>query len=1070
MIAVLAAKPQPDEAIAEVDSTLQGLLAGTTLPVSLPLVKKPRPHQIEALDRIDAALATYNRAKVIKACGTGKTLTELWTIERRDARLSIVFFPSLGLLSQTFREWRAQQAGPIPFRHICVCSDETVDAPGVEGDVEGLRGDHIHLDPLTEHFKACTDPAEVRRFLMAASAFQGGKGVPRSIVFCTYASAPVVALAMRNMPSMGDARAPFDLRPFDLGIFDEAHKTVGAEGKRNAFALEDANLPIAERLFFTATQKIVTAAATPEDPGASRVISMDDHSLYGDVAYQLGFAKAARRGLITRFQVVASFVNDASLTPEELASPDARRIADTRALQLAMNELDARKAITFHSRVDEAMTFARSIGAPSAAGHGHESTRMPAFHVNGDMKSAERDHLLASFGKAESGVMTNATCLTEGIDVPTVDMVAFMDPRQDVVGIAQAAGRAMRTSPGKDIGYILVPLRVDLAGAETVEQAIDRGNFHQIMRVLRALTENDDAEESWATRVRGALEGNADNPPLLKLMGFGGPNAPSSADVERIREAISTRILFGDDDERFEQWARELETFKAVNGHCDVPQSYPGGLGKWAGNQRSRAKTPGYREDRRSRLESLGFNFQLDHLEQAFQKGFSRWKAFKDANGREPVQSSKDPEESKIGHWVSALRCLAKRHNFQDERRAQLDALGFVWVVRDPVATEVAKLVELEVFRKEHGHCDVPAKYRGGLGRWVRRQRFDARLPGYPEELRARLNAMGFSWSYQDGITERRLEELVAFKRTHGHCNVAGSYPGGLGVWVIHQRSSARKFGYSEELRSRLNEMGFVWNPLNDNGSRRFEELAAFKKEHGHCRVPQNYPGGLGAWVAQQRARAKKPGYPDERRAELDAMGFEWAFSGAAAEQQWFEELEAFKKVNGHCNVPVSYPGGLGKWVNRQRTTAKDSDYPESRRVRLDALGFSWSFRDAVLERWVEELAEFKRKHGHCSVPKDHPGGLGIWVMNQRVAARKPGYSHERRARLDAMGFVWGFRASQDKSAELGLDPILQIIQMEPIRNGVPQPECAVAEESVSCADEYDDSSGESPSDVDSPS
>lgn len=975
-------------------------------------MKQPREHQIEARKGIDEALEAANRAKVIMACGTGKTLAELWAIESRDAKLSIVFFPSLGLLSQTFHEWREQQSGSTAFRHICVCSDESVDELPA-GGLSDLNDDHVHFDSEAQEFKACTDPAEVRRFLVAASSNTADGDQPRSIVFCTYASAPVVGEAMRGGAGDRDVSNTFDIRPFDLGIFDEAHKTVGVQGKRNAFALQDSNLPIKKRLFFTATQKIITADATPDDPDASRVISMDDEALYGDVAYHLGFGEAARRGLISRFQVVASFVNDATLTPEELASPDAKRIADTRALQLAMTELGARKAITFHSRVDDATAFTDGLNSWSSTA---DTQGMPAFHVNGGMKSAERDRILAKFGQADTGVMTNATCLTEGIDVPTVDMVAFMDPRQDMVSIAQAAGRAMRNSPGKDLGYVLVPLRVDLAGAETVEQAIDRGNFHQIMHVLRALTEDEESNETWASRLRGSLNQQGDNPPLLRLVGFGDANAPGFVDMHRIRAAISTRILYGDDDARFEQWALQLEAFVDEHGHCEVPKHHPGGLRRWTENQRNRALKDDYPGWRRARLETLGFNFVWDYKDKAFQKEYETWKAFKELHGREPASSSDNAIEKSAGAWAVRVRVAAKRPSFPENRRALLEANGFVWVARDPEATTEEKLRELEAYKIAHGHCNVPAKYRGGLGRWVRRQRYDAKQAGYPDDLRARLDALGFVWNLRDAPAERHLDNLATFKRKHGHCNVPQNYPEGLGTWVSSQRIDAKMPGYSEELRARLDAMGFMWDPRKDRESSRLAELADFHNTHGHWNVPMAHPGGLGIWTSQQRQKSLLPGYPKDRRARLNAMGFDWEFTKDAAEEEWFRKLEEFKAANGHCNVPVNHPSGLGRWVNSQRSTCNKPNYPDARRARLDALGFIWSYREALFDGWVVKLEEFKLTHGHCNVPQTYPGGLGIWVSNQRREAKKDGYPQERRERLDTIGFIWSVRDAPDRA------------------------------------------------------
>jgi len=803
--------------------------------------KKPLPHQLEALYGISQALATSSRTKVIQACGTGKTLVAMWAVEQHKAKTAIIFVPSLALLAQTYRAWRAENTFPGGFRHMCVCSDRSVDA----GD-----DDVVLSDEERREFRASTDPAVVRAFLDGAPQGEAGLAAPVSVIFCTYDSAAVVGEALRGLSHVDAASS------IDVAIFDEAHKTVGADDKRNAFALSDRNLPIRKRLFFTATEKLVEAAASVEDAADGRVVSMDNESLYGPTAYKLGFAEAAERGLITPFQVVASYVNDARLSMQELASPQARMIADTRALLHAMKVTGARKVITFHSRVADARAFAA------------EMTRIegiPTFHVNGEMNSGERDRQLEHFGQASNGIMTNARCLTEGIDVPTVDMVAFMDPKESSTDIVQAGGRALRIAPGKSLGYMFVPLHTDLAGGETVEQAIERGDFRQVMEVLRSLTENDGVPVPWSTRLRGSLEMNNGREPLLRVIAEG-IGADDDVDAQRLVAAISARIL---DFVRtgFDARVRELLAFKMEHGHCNVPKRHPGGLGKWAQNQRTAAKQPGY----------------------------------------------------------------------PDERRKKLDATGFEWNTLD--SREDRQFRRLESFRQEHGHCRVPYDLPI-LGVWVQTQRQAAKRPGYPEERRVRLNAMGFVWAVADEHEEQRLEELAEFSRKHGHCNVP-TRQAPLGGWVSKQRTAAKKPGYSEELRVRLDAMGFNWDIFDVIEDQRVTELAAFKREYGHCNVHAKYPGGLGGWVSNQRQAAKKQGYPEDRRARLDAMGFVWAAIDAK-EEQWLKELEVFRQLNGHCNVPQS-AGGLGGWVGSQRQMAKKPGYSEDRRARLDAMGFEWT-------------------------------------------------------------------------------------------------------------------------------
>ena len=152
-----------------------------------PQIREPRPHQKAALADIERELSDHDRATVVMACGTGKTLVSLWATEKAQPKRVLVLVPSLNLLRQTLHEWAKWTNWRERFRYLCVCSDPKV-AKGI---------DEIEVRPEDADFPVRTDPAIVGRFLD-----QAGDAV--SVVFCTYQSAPVVGEAMKG-------RQPFDL-------------------------------------------------------------------------------------------------------------------------------------------------------------------------------------------------------------------------------------------------------------------------------------------------------------------------------------------------------------------------------------------------------------------------------------------------------------------------------------------------------------------------------------------------------------------------------------------------------------------------------------------------------------------------------------------------------------------------------------------------------------------------------------------------------------------------------------------------------------------------------------------
>src|SRR6266496_1815130 len=410
--------------------------------------KLPQPHQQEALGSLVPALRAQDRVSAIMACGTGKTLVALWTAERLKCSTVLVLVPSLALLRQTVHEWLHETSWP-KLAYFCVCSD-----PTVAQDVDALTASQSDLD-----FEVSTDSASVRQFLDAP--FDGTK-----VVFSTYQSAGVVGRAMRT----GEQ--------FDIGVFDEAHKTAGREGRNYAFALEDSNIAIRKRLFITATPRHYNPHKRNQAGEAQLVFSMDNPQVYGQQAFILTFGEAAEREIICGYKVIISVITSDTVTNELLRRGEvlvggdsirARQVANQIALRDAINKYDVKKIFTFHKTVRSAASF---VSKGSEGINSHVAT-FSAYHVNGEMPTAHRERLMRSFRQASRAIMSNARCLTEGVDVPAVDMVAFLSPRRSRVDIVQATGRAMRRSPGKALGYVLVPLYVELTAGESGEEAVE---------------------------------------------------------------------------------------------------------------------------------------------------------------------------------------------------------------------------------------------------------------------------------------------------------------------------------------------------------------------------------------------------------------------------------------------------------------------------------------------------------------------------------------------------------------------------------------------------------------------
>ena len=484
-----------------------------------------REHQQQAIDqthayfKIDEATGqpAHTRGKLIMACGTGKTFTSLRIAENETGGRGLVLFlvPSIALLGQTLRSWLQQALEPMMA--VCICSD-----PQVSKQTEKNDNDTTSVVDLA--LPASTDVPSIVKQLQHARR-HNAEGL--TVVFSTYQSIDVISRAQQQLLKETDDA----FGTFDLIICDEAHRTTGVTLKdetESAFVRVHNNdfLRAVRRIYMTATPRLYTDETKKRAEENSAVLcSMDDRSMYGDEIYRIGFGEAVKQELLSDYKVLILAVGEKDITPtlqNALTREDGTIDADDPSKLIGCINALSKKVLGADEEfvkgsdplpMRRAVAFCSSIKASKAISNAftdykdlymediREEDRatmvdVVAHHVDGSMSATKRDEELMWLkeqpeNERECRMLTNARCLSEGVDVPSLDAVVFISPKNSQVDVVQSVGRVMRRSEGKKYGYIIIPVVVP-ADAEGDKVLENHPNFKVVWTVLNALRAHDD--------------------------------------------------------------------------------------------------------------------------------------------------------------------------------------------------------------------------------------------------------------------------------------------------------------------------------------------------------------------------------------------------------------------------------------------------------------------------------------------------------------------------------------------------------------------------------------------------
>ncbi len=495
--------------------------------------KRPRPHQTEAINATKEYFSNPKnaRGKLIMACGTGKTYTSLKIMEALDPKITLFLAPSIALLSQTFREYAQEKSEP--FYASIVCSDDKV-GKGKDEDNDDINFSELPIKPSTrlEDILSVYEKAQ--------------KENKHFIIFSTYQS----ALRIKEAQRMG-------LGGIDLIVCDEAHRTVGAmyssneRDDKNAFTLchSDKNIKAKKRLYMTATPKVYSESSKAKAKESDNVIySMDDEEIFGEEIYTLNFSKAIALDLLTDYKVIIlavrkenlsgvtnsvnkkisqleakgtkldkKFINNEfvckivgthkGLAKQDLIVLDEKNKEDHN-LQNKDDTAPSQRAINFCKSIQTSKNIKDSFETimecydEELKKKSFKNLQIKIDHIDGTMNCKDRLEkleVLNQFQPNTCKVLSNARCLSEGVDVPALDSIVFFDGKSAMVDIIQAVGRVMRKAKRKKRGYIILPIALEESEIKNLDEAVNNTNFKNIWKVIKALRSHDPSLVDEAT-------------------------------------------------------------------------------------------------------------------------------------------------------------------------------------------------------------------------------------------------------------------------------------------------------------------------------------------------------------------------------------------------------------------------------------------------------------------------------------------------------------------------------------------------------------------------------------------
>jgi len=941
---------------------------------------KPKLHQQRAIDECVQWFieGEESRGQLILPCGAGKTFTSLWIKEELKSSKTLVLVPSLALLRQIKNEWSKQRK--TKYQYLCVCSEKDIDKDNTDSIV-------THTYEIGGN--VTTEPNEILSFL--------NQGLNEKVIFSTYQSLPRIIESIQNTQIS-----------FDFIFCDEAHKTAGIS--KGVFGLihDNKKIPAKRRLYATATPRIVKESLKKKlGDDLKYTHDMNDPEKFGEEFYRMSFKDAIDEDILVDYKIVAIGVNDLQLATyiQERKFVDNNisldEVANNYALDFVMNKYTANHGLTFHSRVKLAKEF--------ASRHSKLFKKTTSFSVDGTQSTSIRNQILNEFKTSTKAIISNARCLTEGVDVPTIDLVYFSDPKNSKVDIIQAVGRALRKKEGKKLGYIVIPIYH--TNNDEVENSISQGSFKNLLQVIRSLCDQDERLQDEINSIAFG-KGKRDSKKIdiispfdeeidsLHLIGF----------EEKLRESLFDQIIYKTSN-NWDIWFLELKSYLETNN--DYPSKTDNkDLYAWVAQQRNRKKNGILKTEETKKLNSINFAWNI--IEFKWNKLFETFEEYSKTNVFPPCKGI--DSEDLVKWYKYQQNCIKLDKIISKDQKIKFLKIDNIFQGPSSRKKWIPVYEDLVSWREENPK------------NWPQYNRSDSKsreskLYIFCQTIRKRYRENDLGNYFFDRMTELQFNfEGKTDAWTKKFENIETILEGRKSIsideigyneynWIYRHKRDLEEGKLSDYQSKKVQELNL--ERFFESWEQTFEKLKNWFIEHNKLPT-RNTQKNFYSWLGSQRAVYKNGNLTEEQINKLASIGYDIEAKGKEKFQQnWLKQFNTYKDFRAKYDKDPSYSSTdknertLYTWVQSQRAVmagnAKNrKPLSQKRQDLLNSINFEWVGEGKFNQTWEVSFAEFSshiNKDGRLSLPSKVNGERNIlytWWTNQKVAYNNSKLSVER--------------------------------------------------------------------------